>query len=112
MRVSPPSHSEQSVSVQLLPGPQRGALQAAAQVGAAFAFMVETGAAEGEVAWRKQLKSVHGLARTSSRASRSYQNAVKRIPLRQEKEARFLPCAGMWIIVGWAYKVPLRNFRN
>lgn len=73
--------------------------------------MVETGAAEGEVAWRKQHESVHELARTSSRASRSYQKAVKRIPLRQEKEASFLPCAGMWIFVGVdIYKVPLRSF--
>lgn len=45
-----PPFSVSSVSVKLLQRPQRGVVQAAAQAGAAPAFLAETGAAEGQVA--------------------------------------------------------------
>lgn len=44
----------QNFPLQLLPRPQRGALEAAAQTRAASALVAETGAAESEIAWRKQ----------------------------------------------------------
>lgn len=40
----------QNFPLQLLPRPQRGTLEAAAQAGAASALVAETGAAESEVA--------------------------------------------------------------
>lgn len=40
----------QNLPLQLLPGPQRGALEAAAQAGAASALVAQTGAAESEIA--------------------------------------------------------------
>lgn len=65
--------SEQSLPLQLLPGPQRGAGQAAAPAGAAPAGLAETGAAEGQIALGTPAGAPPAMQHSPSQ---SYQNAV------------------------------------
>ena len=82
-----PSPPEQSLPVQLLRGPQPGALQAAAQARAAAASLAATGAAEGDVAPGTLLTSKH-----LPKASRRSQKAVYKHTRSEEKTKSLSVC--------------------